>query len=112
MPTNDEAANLTRTELVAFCKEFLDYPYLCYTEHGQHCRFAARLYEVIPAGERYQTLGGHRMCRVQKEYPTHMHLGKSRRPHWDMSLIAKAAEPPRCQWPTTTYRWQPSSSLA
>jgi hypothetical protein len=99
MPTNHEAVTLTRTELIAFCEEFLAHPYLCYTEHGQHCRFASRLYQAIPAGERYQTLGGLRMCRVQKEYPTHKDLSKSRRQHWDVSLIAKAAELPRCQWP-------------
>jgi hypothetical protein len=41
MPTNNEAVNLTRTELVAFCEEFLEHPYLSYTEHGQHYRFAS-----------------------------------------------------------------------
>lgn len=99
MPTNDEAVNLTRKELVAFCEEFLRHPYLCYTEHGQHCRFASYLYKAIPAGERYQALGGLRMCRVQKEYPTHRDLSKSRRQHWDVSLIAKADELPQCPWP-------------
>jgi hypothetical protein len=99
MPTNDEALDLFRTELVAFCKEFLAHPYLCYTEHGQHCRFATRLYQAIPAGERYQILGGLRMCRVQKEYPTHRDLSRSRRQHWDVSLIAKSAELPRCRFP-------------
>lgn len=99
MPTNDEAVNLTRRELVAFCKEFLKHPYLCYTEHGQHCRFASRLYQAMPADQRYQTLGGLRMCRVQKEYPTHRDLSKSRRQHWDVSLIAKAEELPQCRWP-------------
>ncbi len=96
MPTNDEATNLTRKELIAFCEEFLEHPYLCYTEHGQHCRFASRLYQAIPVGERYQTIGGLRMCRVQKEYPTHKDLSKPRRQHWDVSLIAKADEPPHC----------------
>lgn len=99
MPTNYDDVTLIRNELVAFCKEFLNHPYLCYTEHGQHCRFASHLYQAIPAAERYQTLGGFRMCRVQKEYPTHRDLSKSRRQHWDVSLIAKADELPRCQWP-------------
>ncbi len=73
--------------------------YLCYTEHGQHYRFASRLYQAIPEDERYQTIGGIRICRVQKEYPTHKDLSKSRRQHWDVSLIAKANELPLFQHP-------------
>jgi hypothetical protein len=94
MPTNDEAVNLTRMELIAFCEEFLVHPYLCYTEHGQHARFACQLYHAIREEERYQLVGGHRMCRVQKEYPTNMHLDRSRRQHWDVSLIARLPETP------------------
>ncbi len=92
MPTIDVAVDLTRREVVAFCKEFLNEPYLCYTEHGQHARFACRLYHAICEEERYQIVGGHRMCRVQKEYPTNMHLDRSRRQHWDVSLIARLPE--------------------
>jgi hypothetical protein len=94
MPTNEVAVELTRREVVAFCKEFLKEPYLCYTEHGQHARFACQLYHALREDERYQMVGAHRMCRVQKEYPTNMHLDRSRRQHWDVSLIARWPETP------------------
>ena len=70
MPTNAEAVKLTRDELEGFCHEFLDHPYLCYTEHGLHSRFASRLYRAMPDGQQDLTVG-YRICRVQKEYPTH-----------------------------------------
>jgi hypothetical protein len=38
------------------------------------------------------------MCWAQKQQPTHKDLSKSRRQHWDMSVIAKAADLSRCQW--------------
>lgn len=99
MPTNAEAVTLTRDELEGFCHEFLEHPYLCYTEHGLHSRFASRLYRAMPEGSRYLTVGGYRICRTQKEYPTHMDLDRSKRQHWDVSMIAQADRLPTCVYP-------------
>lgn len=92
MPTTDEAVDLTRRELEKFCKEYLEHPYLCYTEHGQHTRFAGQLYNAIREDERYDVVNGHRICRVQKEYPTNGKLIRPRRQHWDVSLLARTSD--------------------
>lgn len=70
-----------------FCREFLQHPYLCYTEHGQHARFFGQLHDAIPADERVTTWRGQQVCVVQKEYPTAGNLGKPRRQHWDIAVI-------------------------
>ena len=70
-----------------FCLEFLKSPYLCYTEHGLHARFYAKLYHALPAEDRYTTWMGQRVCTVQKEYPTAGCLGKPKRQHWDVAVI-------------------------
>jgi hypothetical protein len=44
-----DTAELTESTLVEFCKEFVEHPYLCYTEHGLHALFFARLYERLPS---------------------------------------------------------------
>lgn len=97
MPNSDE--QLTQEVVVEFCREFLDHPYLCYTEHGQHARFFHNLYARIPANLRYRYVNGFKMCRVQKEYPTHAKLIRPRRQHWDVALIDATAEPPNCECP-------------
>ena len=81
MPT--ETAELTEATLVEFCKEFVEHPYLCYTEHGLHALFFARLYAALPPDERYLEFAGKRVSVVQKEYPTHHHLDRPRRQNWD-----------------------------
>jgi hypothetical protein len=70
-----------------FCLEFVEHPYLCYTEHGLHARFYAALLDALPAAERYTDWQGQRVCVVQKEYPTARPLGKSRRQHWDIGVV-------------------------
>ncbi len=80
-------AELTRKTLIDFCTEFVSRPYLCYTEHGLHALFFSRLYNALPEESRYADFNGQRFCVLQKEYPTAGNLGKSRRQHWDISLI-------------------------
>jgi hypothetical protein len=70
-----------------FCREFVIDPYLCYTEHGQHALFFAQLYAMLAPEDRYTVWQGHRLCVLQKEYPTATALGKSKRQHWDVALI-------------------------
>jgi len=70
-----------------FCSEFLEHPYLCYTEHGLHALFFSRLLMALPEPERYATWRGERFCVVQKEYPTASPLGKPKRQHWDIALV-------------------------
>jgi hypothetical protein len=78
---------ITRNTLIDFCFEFLDWPYLCYTEHGLHGLFLTKLYNALPPKNRYSELNGQRFCVVQKEYPTNSKLEKSKRQHWDISVI-------------------------
>jgi hypothetical protein len=79
---------ITRKTLIHFCFDFLERPYLCYnTEHGLHALFLMRLYNALPSENRYSELNGRQFCVVQKEYPTNCNLGKSKRAHWDISII-------------------------
>jgi hypothetical protein len=82
-----DVVSLTRTTLINFCKEFIQSPYLCYTEHGLHALFFAQLFDLLPAEYRYAELAGQRFCTIQKEYAMAHHLGRSRRAHWDISVI-------------------------
>jgi hypothetical protein len=70
-----------------FCLEFIQCPYLCYTEHGLHARFYTMLYNALPADQRYTTWHNHKVCVIQKEYPTAGPLGKPQRQNWDIALI-------------------------
>jgi hypothetical protein len=70
-----------------FCLEFIKNPYLCYTEHGLHALFYTMLYNALPADQRYTIWHNHKVCAIQKEYPTPESLGKPRRQHWDIALI-------------------------
>lgn len=79
--------DLVRQTIIQFCAGFIEDPYLCYTEHGQHALFYTMLYNALPEERRYTTFRGKRMCVIQKEYPTASNLGKSRRQHWDVSVI-------------------------
>jgi hypothetical protein len=75
-----------------FTTEFVQHPYLCYTEHGQHAYFYQLLFNAIPEENRFTQFQGRRLCVVQKEYPTPTDLGKSQRQHWDVSIIKSPAE--------------------
>ena len=75
-----------------FCLEFVKSPYLCYTEHGQHALFYTMLYNALPPSQRYTTWQNHKVCVVQKEYPTAGPLDKPQRQHWDIALIKTPPE--------------------
>jgi hypothetical protein len=77
-----------RQTLVTFCVEFVQHPYLCYTEHGQHALFYAKLYSALPEELRYATWQQQKVCVLQKEYPTATNLGKPQRQHWDVSVLS------------------------
>jgi hypothetical protein len=94
MPNGIGLVEVTRNTLINFCNEFVRDPYLCYTEHGLHALFFSKLYNALPEESRYTACNGHRLCVLQKEYPTAHHLGKSRRQHWDISLIRTPVEAP------------------
>lgn len=86
-----------------FCLEFIKLPYLCYTEHGLHARFFCLLYDSLKEEQRYIQCGKHKVCVVQKEYPTANALGKSRRQNWDIALIESPALSLRGKTPQYDY---------
>jgi hypothetical protein len=85
---NDKVTETIR----GFICEFIEHPYLCYTEHGQHARFYQMLYEALDPSQRYLTCMGQKVCAIQKEYPTAGNLDKPRRQHWDIAIIKSSAE--------------------
>lgn len=76
-----------RESLQNLCFEFVESPYLAYTEHGVHALFYQRLLDAIPENRRYVDWLEQHTLVVQKEYPTATNLGKSKRQHWDVSII-------------------------
>lgn len=82
-----EVETIVRDTIEEFCFEFLDSPYLCYTEHGLHALFFNRLYKNLPAESRYSIWNGQKVCIIQKEYPTADRLGKGRRQNWDIAIL-------------------------
>jgi hypothetical protein len=84
--------DIVRHTILQFCSEFVQDPYLCYTEHGQHALFYTMLYNALPEQQRYATLHGNKLCVVQKEYPTAGNLGKPQRQHWDIAVIQTPPE--------------------
>ena len=78
--------------VAAFCREFGAHPYLCYTEHGLHALFFARLYASYPEHGRYAEWDGDRVCVVQKQYSTAASLGKPRRQYWDIAALRTRCE--------------------
>jgi hypothetical protein len=70
-----------------FCLEFIQNPYLCYTEHGLHALFYTMLYNAMPGDRRYIVWHNHKVCVLQKEYPTARSLSKPRRQNWDIAVI-------------------------
>jgi hypothetical protein len=81
-----------RQTIIQFCTGFVENPYLCYTEHGQHALFYTHLYSVLPPEQRYTIWQGQKISVVQKEYPTAGALDKPRRQHWDIAVIKTPAE--------------------
>ncbi len=81
--------NTIEATIIEFCREFIEKPYLCYTEHGLHARFYYLLSiafsnEGLPLIGKFQDKD---VCLIQKEYPTEGNLGKARRQNWDISII-------------------------
>ena len=79
--------DIVKQTIINFCKEFINHPYLCYTEHGQHALFYSMLLQALPVSERYAYWQDKKVCVVQKEYPTAGKLGKPQRQHWDIALL-------------------------
>jgi hypothetical protein len=90
---------IVRQTIEEFCLEFLEEPYLCYTEHGLHALFYTKLYNAFSAKNRYVSWRGFQVCVIQKEYPTASKLGKPQRQHWDISIIKS---PPESKCPSSS----------
>ena len=84
--------NLIRNTINEFCQAFIQNPYMCYSEHGQHALFYNMLYQAIPKSQRVISWENQKICVVQKEYPTAGKLGKPRRQHWDIAIIKSPPE--------------------
>lgn len=82
-----EILDIVRHVTKQFVLEFINNPYLCYTEHGLHALFYTRLYNALPPDQRYTTWNNQKVCVIQKEYPTAGNLGKPQRQHWDIAVI-------------------------
>jgi hypothetical protein len=78
---------LIRKTIIKFCQDFVNNPYLCYTEHGQHALYYSMLYKAIPEEQRYIICNNQKVCIIQKEYPTAGKLGKPQRQHWDIAIL-------------------------
>lgn len=87
-----KVVDIVRQTIIHFCELFIEHPYLCYTEHGQHALFYRNLYYDLPTKQRYTIWEGQKVSVVQKEYPTAGSLGKPRRQHWDIAVIKTPAE--------------------
>ena len=84
---NNSMLNILRHSIINFCSEFINHPYLCYTEHGQHALFHTRLFNNLSEEQRYSTWRNSKVCVIQKEYPTHTDIEKSKRQHWDIAIL-------------------------
>jgi len=95
--TSDESPAILEDVIIQFCNDFIENPYRCYTEHGQHALFYSMLYNALPAEKRDLTFidttnsKEYKVCAIQKEYPTCFDLGKSQRQNWDISIIKPPA---------------------
>lgn len=83
----DKMKKTVKKAIIDFCIEFVNHPYLCYTEHGLHARFYNNLYNALPLDKRYIKWKGEKICVIQKEYRMADACGKSQRQHWDISII-------------------------
>ncbi|MGG1400167.1 hypothetical protein ABE288_20445 [Bacillus salipaludis] len=82
-----EVNSIVNSSIEQFCKDFIDNPYLCYTEHGIHAYFYNILFQNLAPEQRYIDIGSHKVCVLQKEYPTNHNLDKSKRQNWDIAVI-------------------------
>jgi len=81
-----------RKTIKRFCLDFIQNPYLCYTEHGQHALFYTMLFNTIPEEQRFFPFEGKKVCTLQKEYPTAGKLVKSQRSHWDVAILKSSTD--------------------
>jgi len=88
---NSKLIKLIEESLRKFCLEFLQSPYLCYTEHGLHAMFYHKLANAIPQDQIYIKFYNQKVCIIQKEYRTFSNLGKTKRQHWDIAILDKEA---------------------
>jgi len=84
--------DLIRNTINEFCQEFIQNPYICYTEHGLHAFFYSLLLQAVPESQRFLFWENQKICIIQKEYPTAGKLGKSQRQHWDIAVLKSPAE--------------------
>ncbi len=84
--------DIVRQVIVEFCHAFVEHPYLCYTEHGQHALFYTQFYNALPPEQRYTTWQGQKIGVIQKEYPIAGDLDKPRRQHWDIAVLKTPPE--------------------
>lgn len=52
---------MVRETILSFCREFVESPYLYYTEHGQHARFYHQVYQSISEEKRYLEWNGQKV---------------------------------------------------
>ena len=80
---------IIRHTIKTFCIDFVNHPYLCYTEHGQHALFYTSLYSNLPPENQYDIWHKNKVCIIQKEYPTATKLFKPKRQHWDIAVLSQ-----------------------
>ena len=90
--------DVVRYALEDFCLDFLESPYMCYTEHGMHAMFYRRLMNSLPNESLYTRVGGRDVCTVQKEYRMGSDVGKSRKAHWDIAVLEKSQSADAENW--------------
>jgi hypothetical protein len=98
-----QTVDTVRQTIIQSCVEFIEHPYLCYTEHGQHALFYTKLYNALPLEHRYTTWQDKKVSVVQKEYSTAGRLDKTKRQHWDIAVIKTPAESIEAKFPTYDY---------
>jgi len=89
---------LVENTIEDFCLEFLKFPYLCYTEHGLHAMFYAKLLDNMPVNRRIIRVGDKDICIVQKEYSMAHRQGESKRAHWDIAILEDTQASDKGNW--------------
>lgn len=95
--------DIIRKTINDFCLDFIQNPYLSYTEHGQHALFYSMLYAAIPDEQKFVQWDNQKVCIVQKEYPTAMNLKKSKRQHWDVAILKSPPESSQLEYHSYDY---------
>ena len=53
---------VVRQTIERFCREFIQDPYLCYTERGQHYLFYTMLFNALSPDQRYAMFENRKVC--------------------------------------------------